>query len=59
MSESGSDRKSLRQSVTSKNKKLSIQVEEDEEDDLKGGLIKNQATNGPTEFEVAQVDRML
>lgn len=42
------------------NKKLSIQVEdEDDEDNMKGGLLKTQAYDGPTEYEVALVERML
>ncbi len=41
------------------NKKLSIQVEDDDEDNIKGGLLKTQANDGPTEYEVALVDRML
>lgn len=60
MSESGSDRKSIRQSAASThNKKLSIQVEDEDDHEMKGKLLKNQAFDGPTEYEVALVERMI
>lgn len=37
---------------------MSIQVDDDDHE-LKGGLLKNQAPTGPTEEEIAEVERIL
>jgi hypothetical protein len=57
VSEGGSDRRSLRQSKVSK--KMSIQMDDDDEHDMKGKLLKTADASAPTEEEIKKVEAML